>query len=85
MAAEELKPRSAALRDALEKARQGGKPLTTMLSMREAGEQLGISKWTLYRLIRENKLTTVKIGRRRLVSLKAIERFIRELEAEETG
>ena len=32
----------------------------TLLSVDEACEQLGISKWTLYRLMRENKLESVK-------------------------
>jgi excisionase family DNA binding protein len=38
----------------------------------EAAEQLRVSRWTVYNLIRSNQLRTVKIGRRRLVTLAAL-------------
>jgi excisionase family DNA binding protein len=83
MAEDEMKPRSAVLREALEKARHDGKQLTTLLSVPEACKQLSISRWTLYKEKREGNLKTVKIRGRRLVSLKAIERYIEKLENEE--
>jgi excisionase family DNA binding protein len=30
----------------------------------EAAELLGISKWTVYRLVKEGRLTLVKVGKR---------------------
>jgi excisionase family DNA binding protein len=82
MAAEELKPRSAALREAMDKAKSN-KPPTSMLSVREASAHLGISTWTLYRLFKEEKLKSVKIGKRRLVSMAALTAFIEKLEEED--
>jgi excisionase family DNA binding protein len=48
----------------------------TLFSVVEACEQLRISKWTLYRLMRENKLESVKIGSRRLIPASAISEYI---------
>jgi excisionase family DNA binding protein len=53
-----------------------------MLSVTEACGRLGIGKTTLYLLIRENKIESVKVRRRRLISPKAIERFIEQREKE---
>lgn len=43
-----------------------------VLTVDEAAEQLRVSRWTIYNLIRSNQLRTVKIGRRRLVPVTAI-------------
>jgi excisionase family DNA binding protein len=51
----------------------------TLFSVVEACEQLRISKWTLYRLMRENKLESVKIGSRRLISVTAMAEFVKQL------
>lgn len=80
MATEEMCPQSEVLREALGKAKQGDQAGTAMLSVREACKQLGISKWTLYELIRNGQLASVKIGSRRLIPLRAITKFIEELE-----
>ena len=52
-----------------------------LLSVREACEKLGVGHWSIYQLINRNDLKTVKIGARRLVSLRSINNFIEELEA----
>jgi excisionase family DNA binding protein len=82
MATEEMKPRSAILREALERSKQGDRAGKVMLSVPEVCAQLGISRWMLYRLIREEKIKSVKIGSRRLVPVSAVAAFIQELETE---
>ena len=52
-----------------------------LLSVKEACEKLGVSYWSIYQLINRNALKTVKIGARRLVSLRSINHFIEELES----
>ena len=51
-----------------------------LISLQEACERLGIGHWSIYQLINKNHIKTVKIGARRLISLKALNAFIRELE-----
>ena len=51
-----------------------------LLTMQEAAEQLRVSRWSLYNLIRANQLLTVKIGRRRLVRPAALAACIKMLE-----
>jgi excisionase family DNA binding protein len=46
------------------------------LSIREAAETCGLSRATLYRLIEQNALATVKIGTRRLVRPEALEALL---------
>jgi excisionase family DNA binding protein len=46
------------------------------LSIREAAGTCGLSRATLYRLIADGKLTTVKIGARRLVPVSAIDALL---------
>jgi excisionase family DNA binding protein len=43
-----------------------------LLTVDEAAEYLRVSRWTVYNLIRSHQLRTVKIGRRRLVTLAAL-------------
>ena len=56
-------------------------------NLKEVKEILGISDWALYRLLRTNDLVSIRIGGRRLVSLRAIEEYIakREKESEVNG
>jgi excisionase family DNA binding protein len=46
------------------------------LSIYEAARACGISRATLYRLIGEGKLATIKIGARRLVPVVAIDALL---------
>ncbi len=47
-----------------------------LLAIKQVIYELGISRTAIYELIDGGKLKTVKIGRRRLVPLEAIEEFI---------
>ena len=47
-----------------------------LMSIPEVCERLGIGNWMVYQQIRKNTLKTVKIGRRRLVSARALNDFI---------
>jgi excisionase family DNA binding protein len=46
------------------------------LSIPEAARTCGLSRATLYRLIADGKLSTLKIGARRLVLVGAIDAFL---------
>lgn len=54
-------------------------PKPRLLTIPETGEQLRLSKWTVYQLIHQHKLTSVKVGSRRLVPATEIDRFIEQL------
>jgi excisionase family DNA binding protein len=47
------------------------------LSIKETAETCGVSRATLYRLMADGKLETLKIGARRLVPVVAIDRLLR--------
>lgn len=51
-----------------------------LISIPEACERLGIGSWSAYQLINRQALKTVKIGKRRLVSVRAVNEFINSLE-----
>jgi len=53
-----------------------------LLSINQACERLNLGRWSVYKLINQNRLRTVKLGRRRLVTMGAIRAFIENLEAE---
>jgi excisionase family DNA binding protein len=53
-----------------------------LVSVREAGELLGIGRSLAYELVAVGRLETVHIGRRVLVPRSAVERFIEELRAD---
>lgn len=46
------------------------------LSIKEAAQACGLSRATLYRLIAEGKLRTLKVGARRLVPTRAIDALL---------
>ena len=50
-----------------------------VLTVDEAAERLRVSRWTLYNLIRSNQLRTIKIGRRRLIPVNALDEYLAEL------
>ena len=53
----------------------------TAYSLDEAARSLGLSRRTLYTLMRDDKLATVKVGKRRLVPARELERLVRPAEA----
>jgi excisionase family DNA binding protein len=51
-----------------------------LMSIPEACKRLGIGHWSVYRQINRNALKSVKIGKRRLISVRALNQFIASLE-----
>lgn len=49
------------------------------VSVKQAGQILGISTWSCYQLLNENKVDSRYHGRRRLVSVKSLEEYARNL------
>ena len=47
-----------------------------LMSIKEACKRLGIGHWAVYQQINKGALKTVKIGGRRLVSVKTFNEFI---------
>jgi excisionase family DNA binding protein len=58
---------------------QAARTMPRLLAIKQALYELGISRTAIYELIKAGKLKTVKIGRRRLVPLEAIEELVAEL------
>ncbi len=78
---DELQPRSKALREALEWARLHESE-QDLLTVKQACRRLMISRSTLYKLMDSGKLSSVNIGSRRLIPMRAILRLIDLLEEE---
>ena len=51
-------------------------PERRALSVGEAARAVGISRATLYRLVQQKRLATVKIGSRRLVPVSALDNLL---------
>jgi excisionase family DNA binding protein len=51
-------------------------PERRALSVQEAARALGISRASLYRLVQQKRLATVKIGSRRLVPVTALDNLL---------
>jgi excisionase family DNA binding protein len=49
-----------------------------LVSVAEAGNMLSLGRTTIYQLISEKKIATVKIGRRRLIRIDSIRRLAGE-------
>lgn len=52
-----------------------------LFTVSEAAEQLRISNWLLYELIRTNQLQTITIGTRRLVLHEDLVKYVKERKA----
>jgi excisionase family DNA binding protein len=50
---------------------------------REAAEVLGRSKTALYRLIRSNRIRSIKDGKFRFITADALDEYVRQLEQEQ--
>jgi excisionase family DNA binding protein len=57
-------------------------PQMQLLSLKEVKDTLGIGDWMMYELLRTNAIRSVKIGKRRLISVRALEEYVVKLEAE---
>ena len=53
-----------------------------LLNIDQVCETLGIGQFSVYKLINQRRLKSVKIGARRLVSYHALQKFIADLEDE---
>ena len=53
-----------------------------LLTIDETCEQLRVSRYLVYRLIRRRELETIKVGRRRLVPVSAIDALLAHLAGE---
>ena len=73
-------PKSAALRDAIGNPKPTVAGTNAVLTVEEACQYLRISKWTLYRLIQRNELTTMKIGKHRRIRRESLEEFVASCE-----
>lgn len=51
-----------------------------LLDVRTVARRLGIGRSTVYELLRQGRLPSVRIGNRRLVSERQLAEFVRELE-----
>jgi excisionase family DNA binding protein len=56
-------------------------PERKALSVNETARAVGISRATIYRLVQQNRLATVKIGARRLVPVAAIDALLEKAAA----
>ncbi len=52
-----------------------------LFSLKEVKQILGQGDWSIYCLLSQNRLRSVKIGGRRLMSLRAINEYVASLEA----
>jgi excisionase family DNA binding protein len=50
-----------------------------LLDLKQAGDALSLGKTTLFSLIRDGRLKTVKIGRRTLIPIEAVHQFVETL------
>lgn len=78
---DELQPRSMALREALEWARLH-ESKQDLMTVKQACRRLMISRSTVYKLMDSGKLSSIKIGARRLIPVRAIPQLIDLLEQE---
>lgn len=61
----------------------GIQPTKLALSVKEARNALGVSHGFFYKILNSGKLKSFKIGDKRLISLRELERYVSDLEAEE--
>jgi excisionase family DNA binding protein len=54
-----------------------------LLTVEEAAERIGICRSNMFKLIRQGKIRSVKVGRLRRVTPAALEDFVRRLAVEE--
>lgn len=78
-----VRPKSSILASAMKKPKPHATNL--LLTIPEACEQLRVSRWSVYRLLDENKLKSVRIRGRRLIPRAEVDNFISAQLAEGTA
>lgn len=73
-------PKSAVLRQSLVAPKPVSPPGAALLTTHETARYLRVSLHTVYRLLASGKLKSVKIGRRRLIRVQSMIKFIEKLE-----
>ncbi len=53
-------------------------PVRLALSCEEAAAALGVSRPTVYRLLDSGRLTSIKVGRRRLIAITELKSFLQK-------
>lgn len=59
-----------------------GEQAHVLLTIDEARDVLRISRWSLYQLINQGRLTPIRIGRRRLIAAEDLRALLDELRQE---
>jgi excisionase family DNA binding protein len=57
---------------------EGGPQRLELYTVKEACDRLRISPWSLYRLLQQRQLASIRIGRRRFIPAAAIRTFIKQ-------
>lgn len=57
----------------------------TLYTVEEAAEELRVSRWMIYRLLRSNKLKSLTIASRRLIASDDLMEFIKKQKGEFNG
>lgn len=78
-----VKPVSIFLRAAGPVDGETDKSTPVVYTITEACQVLKVSRWTLYELIRKRQLSTITIGKRRLVPVAAIAALVEKLSSED--
>jgi excisionase family DNA binding protein len=60
----------------------GGTELPLLVSIERASKELGLGRSLLYELLGSQRLSSVKVGRRRFIRRDELLRFVRELPAQ---
>jgi excisionase family DNA binding protein len=74
-----MERRKPAMEQLMDRSGARGAPTEYLLTVQEAADRLRVSRWSVYNLIRSDRLRTVKIGRRRLVTPAALAECISHL------
>lgn len=56
-----------------------GEPLAELITVQQAADRLAVSRWMIYRLIWENRLASVQIGRCRRIIRQSFDDYLANL------
>ena len=60
-------------------------PHLQLLSIQDVCRRLNVGYWMVYKLISERKLKSITIGKRRLITVQALQDFINQSEGDNNG